>query len=660
MSSLLKDRIGISSSFMQSIWNKDAKFPITRAMHLYFQSDDKLAHNIDLASERGQCLYISWLIENSSQLVGLGVESHIQIFPKLKNSVNTMVDVGERIQMPALFYVIWLYSGDIKESFDLTQHEQRAKYIGNLVTTNEFIKKNLGYFTEYLCQYEEAVSLPLIYYALWLVMEDLNMDFDITKEVDRLKMTGSIFVWIPIIASLEYTPSILRSYFLEEIEPFKLSRLYYVIWLARADLQQAFVLEEDPSAKAKLINWIEGQGKKEILALNLINICDSKRVLSPINFLDKQVITPEGELLPGVNLVGYPFARSGLAHLLRMMARVFKALGIPFCVIETPVESPSAPLEDELKEFLADRPRYQNTIVALPCSELLKLFAIRGDKYFQGQYVVGKMAWELPNWPKSQLPILNLIDEFWGISEFNVQSLQEIFPRKIQLMPPIVLIDEVSQPNRSEWNIPEESFVFCFTYDGLSTSSRKNPQAVIDAFMQAFSSNDHVSLVVKTMHGCYDPFFNTISELAQKDKRVIIINESLDKEKLIQLFAACDIYVSLHRAEGFGLTLAESMLLNKPVITSNYSGNLDFCNDKTAYLVKGELVPVKEGEYFSYENQQWYNPSIEHAAQLMMYCFENQAETQNRGNAGKEMVSKLYGLEAVEKKYLNWYQQRNT
>jgi glycosyltransferase involved in cell wall biosynthesis len=83
------------------------------------------------------------------------------------------------------------------------------------------------------------------------------------------------------------------------------------------------------------------------------------------------------------------------------------------------------------------------------------------------------------------------------------------------------------------------------------------------------------------------------------------------------LLSVIDCYVSLHRSEGLGLGMAESMYLGKPVIATAYSGKLEFMNEGNAALVSYELVPVKEGEYPFWRDQVWAEPNVAHAAQFM-------------------------------------------
>ncbi len=73
---------------------------------------------------------------------------------------------------------------------------------------------------------------------------------------------------------------------------------------------------------------------------------------------------------------------------------------------------------------------------------------------------------------------------------------------------------------------------------------------------------------------------------------ITIIDAYLEPDHKIALTASCDCYVSLHRSEGFGFTMAEAMALGKPVIATAYGGNLDFMTDENSYLVPYKFVPV--------------------------------------------------------------------
>jgi glycosyltransferase involved in cell wall biosynthesis len=106
--------------------------------------------------------------------------------------------------------------------------------------------------------------------------------------------------------------------------------------------------------------------------------------------------------------------------------------------------------------------------------------------------------------------------------------------------------------------------------------------------------------------------------------------------------AACDCYVSLHRAEGFGLTMAEAMAIGKPVIATGYSGNVDFMNSENSYLIDYEIGRVgAECEIYPPEGE-WAEPSVEHAAELMRRVYSNPQEAERLGaQAARDIAAKL-------------------
>ena len=117
------------------------------------------------------------------------------------------------------------------------------------------------------------------------------------------------------------------------------------------------------------------------------------------------------------------------------------------------------------------------------------------------------------------------------------------------------------------------------------------------------------------------------------------------------LMNCCDCYISLHRSEGFGFTPAEAMLLNKPVIATDYSGTKDFINQNTGFPVDYRLVPVQEHEYPFWENQFWAEPDLNHAAWLMKKMVENQTQTKEIAKRGRAKILGDYSPQAIGKKY---------
>ncbi len=141
-----------------------------------------------------------------------------------------------------------------------------------------------------------------------------------------------------------------------------------------------------------------------------------------------------------------------------------------------------------------------------------------------------------------------------------------------------------------------DRFALLFIFDFLSVLERKNPLGLVDAFTRAFRPDEGPMLVIKTING--DLRLSDLERLraVAGDRRdVLIVDRYYTEEQKNALVGACDCYVSLHRSEGFGLTMAEAMALGKPVIATGYSGNLHFMTPENSYLVDYVRVNVPTG-----------------------------------------------------------------
>jgi hypothetical protein len=152
---------------------------------------------------------------------------------------------------------------------------------------------------------------------------------------------------------------------------------------------------------------------------------------------------------------------------------------------------------------------------------------------------------------------------------------------------PVPIFDSTPGCDRTQLDLPTDRFVFLFMFDFFSVCERKNPLGLIDAYRAAFGPDDGTVLVVKSINGARrEHDLAAVRAAAQGRTDIFVRDEYLTPDRHAALLAACDAYVSLHRAEGLGLTMAEAMALGKPVIATGYSGNLDFMDDDVAFLVR--------------------------------------------------------------------------
>ena len=126
---------------------------------------------------------------------------------------------------------------------------------------------------------------------------------------------------------------------------------------------------------------------------------------------------------------------------------------------------------------------------------------------------------------------------------------------------------------------------------------------------------------------------------------IVIIDDYLGHGEFGALMALADCYVSLHRSEGLGLTMAEAMALGKPVIATAYSGNLDFMNSETAYLVPWKPISVPEGCDPYPVSSTWADPDLDAAARLMRHVALHREEATEKGRRARQVVAKEHGID---------------
>jgi glycosyltransferase involved in cell wall biosynthesis len=165
------------------------------------------------------------------------------------------------------------------------------------------------------------------------------------------------------------------------------------------------------------------------------------------------------------------------------------------------------------------------------------------------------------------------------------------------------------------------------SFDMASDINRKNPMGAVEAFQHAFPSDDQVSLMIKVhnthLDDSYPEHVDRLGEIASADRRILVMDEALSYADVLSLYNSCDVYVSLHRAEGLGLCLLEAMSLGKPVIATAWSGNMEFMTGDNSCLVRCSFVPVCGSTQAAYRQEnippesRWAEPDVEQAARWM-------------------------------------------
>jgi glycosyltransferase involved in cell wall biosynthesis len=338
----------------------------------------------------------------------------------------------------------------------------------------------------------------------------------------------------------------------------------------------------------------------------------------------------------GVNVAGYISTESGMGEAVRASIRSLQAVDVPVTLYN--VQSLLRKHDASYTQFTDDHPHPFN-LVHLNADNMASFARLRGREYFRNRYTIGYWFWELSTFRDDWLNCFGYVDEVWVASEFSRICLQEKSRLPILNMPLPVVAPELPTYGRSHYGLPERGAVFLFTFDVSSQTERKNPAGVVRAFRKAGFGRDEAVLVLKFTNAEYNR--EAVRQLHDEASglSVLMFDGYMNRTELFGLVNASDCYVSLHRAEGFGLTMAEAMRLGKPVIATAYSGNVDFMTQDNSYLVDHRIVPLTRdfGPYL--RGSTWAEPDLDQAARFMRRIVEDPDEARRRGRRALEDIA---------------------
>ena len=341
----------------------------------------------------------------------------------------------------------------------------------------------------------------------------------------------------------------------------------------------------------------------------------------------------------GVNLAGYLRTGLGVGEAARLYVAALEAAEVP---VRTETVDPGLP-KPKRAEFGDRRPavEYPFNLVCVNPFQLPEFAHKAGAAFFEDRVTIGVWAWEASKAPDVWAEAYRYVDEIWTYSDYVTGVLAAASPVPVVTLPQPVLKPRVAA-RPPDLGLDADAFTFLFTFDFFSTARRKNPGGLVQAYTRAFGPEDGTQLVIKTFNGDAKP--ESLRELvsAAADRPdVHVVDTYLPLEEKNALIATADCYVSLHRAEGFGLSLAEAMLLGKPVVATGYSGNLQFQSPGNAWLTGYSLVPVGPGSEIYPADAEWADPDVDHAAALLREVRAGGDAVAARAERGRRDVEEL-------------------
>ncbi|HDX0899079.1 MAG: glycosyltransferase family 4 protein [Stenotrophomonas maltophilia] len=341
----------------------------------------------------------------------------------------------------------------------------------------------------------------------------------------------------------------------------------------------------------------------------------------------------------GINVFGYLRGQFGLAESARYYARALMEAGTPVALVDLELDLPHGWQDDSLQQQLGEVAPYPVSLIFVNPDYFEEALQKIGPERLKHKHLIACWFWELETIPSSWLPVIERVDEILVASEFVAGAFRRVTSKPVLCVPLPVGGPRTSELTRADFGLEEDSFIFLCTFDFNSWIARKNPQAAIDAFKLAFPDDPSVRLLLKTINGHrHVEAFQRFLDQARSDPRILVRDDLIDGAHVGALQRCCDVYVSLHRAEGFGLGMAESMWLGKPVMATGWSGNMEFMDAGSAALVDYRLEMVGEGEYPHEAGDRWATADVRDAARHMRRLMDDPDLRHELAKAGSAKV----------------------
>lgn len=454
-----------------------------------------------------------------------------------------------------------------------------------------------------------GISLTALSLALWAARADLRDAFPAVESVDSIRFAewfldaapreaGFSEIYLaPVREQLERARAALSSQS-QAMQSSLLNRVFRLAWQQRRRIPVNWRIALFPYA-----GWVL---KRAYPRPHLLPLAESSDEL-------------------GINLIGYLHAESGVGEAARSSLRALRQSGLPFSLIDYRLGNVSR--MEESVSGNGNQLRYPINLIHVNADQSKIARDHLGGALFQGRYTIGYWYWEMPIFPDFLHFAYDQVDEVWVSTEYNRAAISKFTEKPVRLVPPAIEVHIEKSLTRKELHLDSDAFIFFHMSDTLSMSERKNPEGVIRAFQRAFGdrSEENVRLVIKLSNLERRPELAVeVYAAMERDSRIQLIDGYLDRNTLNNLINACDCYVSLHRAEGFGLPIAEAMYLGKPVIATYWSGNVDFMNQDNSLPVSYTLVELNEDIGPYQKGQLWAEPDIDDAAEKMLLVVDNQ------------------------------------
>lgn len=385
----------------------------------------------------------------------------------------------------------------------------------------------------------------------------------------------------------------------------------------------------------------------KVFPIELLRKMKGKMISNSFGKLEELNILPyeANRYEEGVNLIGNIKAETGLGQSCRLVASALQETTVPINVYQYTQLGTQKTGDTSWDAKIRDTLPYDVNLIHINPHELGITYLQMDKSVWDYRYNIAYWLWELEEFPDEWTPCFHCLDEIWAPSEFICNAIRKKTALPVRCMPYHVEAVIHKESKREDFHLPGDKFLFLMMYDHSSVMERKNPLGVLNAFKQAFArDNDKVGLVIKINNPTKEDE-QRIGGILDGYTNVYLIKETLDRDAVNSLTKCVDVVVSLHRAEGFGLVLAEAMLLGTPTIATNWSSNTEFMNEDVACMVDAKLITIEKDMPPFKAGNRWADPDISQAAEYMVKLFEDKAFYQDIAVNAKKHAEEALGME---------------
>jgi glycosyltransferase involved in cell wall biosynthesis len=350
------------------------------------------------------------------------------------------------------------------------------------------------------------------------------------------------------------------------------------------------------------------------------------------------------EQASAVELAGYLTAAVGVGEAARRYSRALSAAGVQ--VLERNVPLPG---RDDAGASVQSA---KNVDSATPVFRLICLNPEQMVPFLEDldgrpavKRTIGIWSWEVDVLPPGWRQAGKRLDEIWTYSRFTADLIRPGVGTPVHAIPlPVAMPSPDDEPALC---LPT-GFRFLVMFDFLSTLERKNPLGAIDAYKRAFAVGDGTSLVVKSVNGRHRPAQHAeVMAAIEGRPDISLIDQTLPERQRDALIAACDCCISLHRSEGYGLTLAEAMAIGKPVVATAHGGNMEFMSESNSYLIPCHMTRVGPGVEHYPAGATWADPDVAQAADALRAVWNDPQQRAQKAARGQRDVLSGLAFEVI-------------